>query len=167
MLSSHLGRIHTKPQYQQRYHQHKMEKGEEICFVKGTYAGLAGWKNKAKKRAKGSSMIPVIVQLENELKATKVKLSSFRKPFTEPTCKEEAALQQNPDLELAMINLATMWAQMGVTDISNIAKLVATEINEAQKHQRNLKGKARYRLVEYPVTGKRKSNSVEDTMNEL
>jgi hypothetical protein len=140
----------------------KMEKGEEIRFVKGTYAGLAGWKNKAKKRAKGS-MIPVIVQLERGLKPTMVKLSSFRKAFTEPTSKEEAAVQQNPDLELAMINLATMWAQMGLTDISNIVKLLATEINEAQKHQKNLKGKARYRYVEYPC--KRKSNSV-DTMSE-
>ena len=140
-----------------------MEKGEEIRFVKGTYDGLAGWKNKAKNRAKGSSLIPVIVQLERGPKATKVKLLSFRKPFTEPTCKEEAAVQQNPDLELAMINLATMWAQMGVTDISKIVKLVATKINEAQKHQKNLKGKARYRYVEYPC--KRKSNSV-DTMSE-
>jgi hypothetical protein len=139
------------------------DKGDPIRFIKGTYAGLTGWTNKAKKKAKGSSMIPVIVQLEGGLKATKVKVSSFRKRFILPTCKEEAAVQQNPDLELAMINLATMWAQMGVTDISNIVKLLSTEIHEAQKQQKKLKGKARYRFVEYPVKRKLVGDPMSDS----
>jgi len=138
-----------------------MEKGDEIRFVKGVYANLVGWKNKAKKKVKGSQRVPVIVLLEkigngkDKVKATTVNRSSFRKPFTEATSKEQAAIQQHPDLELAMINLAAMWAQMGKTDLNNVVKLFTDELADAQQRQRKLKGKARYRFVEYPFSLKR------------
>jgi hypothetical protein len=54
-----------------------MEKGDAIRFVKGTYSGYIGWKNKAKKKKKGSQMIPVLVLLEEKvIKGTKVKRAS-------------------------------------------------------------------------------------------
>ena len=127
-----------------------MEKGEAIRFVKGTYAGLIGWKNKAKKKIKGSPNVPVIVQVDKKLKATKVRLTSYRDPFTDPASKEAAAIQQHPDLELAMIDLAAIWAQMGTIDTRNVLALFTTELEQAQKNQKKLKGKARFRSVEYP-----------------
>lgn len=146
----------------------EMEKGDEIRFVKGTYSGLVGWKNKAKKKVKGSQMIPVIVLLEkiangkDKVKATKVKRSSYRKRFSEATSKEQAAIQQHPDLELAMINLAAIWAQMGTTDLKNIVKLFTDELADAQQLQRKLKGKARYRFVEFPF---KRQRDAEDCMS--
>lgn len=63
-----------------------MEKGAAIRFVKGTHAGLTGWKNKGKGRNKGSYLVPIIVLLDYDksskretLKTTKVKYSSYRK----------------------------------------------------------------------------------------
>jgi hypothetical protein len=144
-----------------------MEKGEEIRFVKGTYAGLTGWKNKGKKKAKGSQMIPVIVLLETDrstnkdrLKATRVKRSSYRKRFAEPANKEEAAIQQHSDLEAAMIDFAAKWSQIGTVDPNNIIKLFLVELNDAQKLQKQLGNKARYRYVEYPF--KRNRDNHED-----
>jgi len=145
----------------------RMEKGDPIRFVKGTYAGLVGWKNKGKSRKKGSYMIPVIVLLESDkstkkerLKATKVKFSSYRKRFTEAANKEEAALQQHQDLEAAMINCAGKWAEIGTVDPNSIVKLFLTELGLAQKYQRQLNNKARYRCVEYPM--KRPRSDSED-----
>lgn len=144
-----------------------MEKGDPIRFVKGTYAGLTGWKNKGKSRKRGSQLIPVIVLLvessetytmEN-LKATKVKRSSYRKRFTEPANKEEAAIQQHPDLEAAMINCAAKWAEVATVDNPSIVKLFLAELVEAQKYQLQLKGKSRYRYVEYPISKRSRENS--------
>ena len=44
-----------------------MEKGEELRFIRGTYAGMLGWRNNsAKKSGKMSPCRSVIVQLEDE-----------------------------------------------------------------------------------------------------
>ena len=142
-----------------------MDKGEPIRFVKGTYAGLTGWKNKGKSRRKGSQLIPVIVLLEQDgkrlehLKATKVKRSSYRKRFTEPANKEDAALQQHLDLEAAMINCAAKWAEIATVDNTSIVNLFLAELVEAQKYQMQLKGKARYRYVEYPINKRGRGDS--------
>ncbi|KAL3903644.1 MAG: hypothetical protein SGARI_005282, partial [Bacillariaceae sp.] len=89
-----------------------MEKGRSIRFVKGKYAGYEGWEDKSKRKKKGSRYRPVIIKLEEKEKKTSVLKTSFRSLFHIPSTLEEAALQQHPDLELAMINLAGMFAQI-------------------------------------------------------
>ena len=61
------------------------EKGEAIRFVQGTYAGYVGWYNKARTQKKRSPYRYVIVDYDGELKATRVKKSSIRKPFKVPS----------------------------------------------------------------------------------
>jgi hypothetical protein len=135
------------------------QQGKPIRFVKGTYAGLTGWIDNRKKPKEGSTNTPVIVQLgEDTFKATRVKRASFRNPFTPPATKEMAAIQQHPDIELATIKLAEMWAEIGDIDKKAAAQLLTTEIEFAMKLQNKLKGKARYRSVEWPYFKRGRDN---------
>lgn len=123
------------------------KKGKEIRFVRGTYAGRTGWVNDAKK-TRGKSC-PVIVKLDDEEKETTVWRRSYRKPFSKPANREEAAIQQHPDIELAMIKLFQMFAECDLRSNQNVIHLLNKEFTDAKKHQRDLNGKARYRRVEY------------------
>ena len=116
-------------------------------------------------------MVPVIVLLEIDknnketLKTAKVRSTSYRKRSSDtPASKEEAAIKQHPDLEEAMINFAAKWAQVGTINTSNVIGLFLAELGEAQKKQKQLKHKARYRYVEYPVR-KRGRDDLEETMS--
>jgi len=138
-----------------------MEKGDAIRFVKGTYRGHVGWTNKAK-RATSRGMIAVIVLLDKKtkkVKATKVKRTSIRKPLTEPTSKEQAAVQQHSDLELAMIKHAELWAEMGTIDTAKVVKLFEDELFAAQKRQRRA-GKCRF--VTCPALKRKADDDADD-----
>lgn len=132
-----------------------LNKGSEIRFVKGTYAGMHGWIDKDKKKKKGSAYRNVIVDYkakdgddEDGIYQTRVKESSYRKLWTQPKTFEEAALQQHPDIEKAMITLAEMFAQCG-SDLSNdgVLQLFHEELTRAKAHIKGLGSKARYRYV--------------------
>jgi hypothetical protein len=133
-----------------------MSKGEEIRFVKGKYAGLSGWIDRSKKKKKNSCFRSVIVGLDNEdddfeeEKATRVKISSFRKQVSgDPRTFEEAAVMQHKDIEKAMIDLATMFAQCAVQDTNEVLRLFNTELALALEFQKKLGSKARYRGVAF------------------
>ena len=126
----------------------EMVKGEEIRFVKGTYAGNQGWLNTSKK-SKSGRYDYVIVNLDDKEKPTRVLKSSIRKPFQEPETYEEAAVQQHPEMELAMIRLAEMFAECGVQQAGETVKLFVKELERAHHHQLQLGSKARYRNVNF------------------
>ncbi len=104
----------------------------------------------------------VIVELDDDpddetgmgepvLKATYVKISSFRERFSsQPRSFEEAALMQNKDIEKAMINLGDMFAKLG-GDVNSheVARLFTAELATVQGIQSNLGSKARYRYVNF------------------
>jgi hypothetical protein len=119
------------------------EKGEEIRFVRGVYVGCVGWINKSRKNKK-SSYRHVIVALEGEEKATRVKKSSLRKKFKAPRTYEEACLQQHSDIELAMIQLAEMFSQCHFQDNNNVLQLLNDELVVACDIQSRLGSKGHY-----------------------
>ena len=129
------------------------EKGERIRFVKGTYAGELGWMDKSRKskKSKKSKYRYVIVDLDGGEKATRALLTSYRVHCGEvdPNSCEEAALQQHPDLELAMIRLAEMFAECGMCDTREAVRLFGAEMDLAKQHQHKLGRHARFRSVEF------------------
>lgn len=126
-----------------------MEKGQAIRFVKGTYAGQTGWYNSVNNTKSGIYCSVIVPMKSGAEKATRVLKSSIRAPFADPTTFEEAALQQHPDLELAMINLAEMFVQCGVTRSTEAMKLLDAELTEAYSRFKLLGNKARYRGVDF------------------
>ncbi len=126
------------------------EKGQEIRFVKGTYAGKIGWINKAQKKTKGDVKRHVIVLKDNgEEKATQTNKFSFRKPHVAPKTYEEAAIQQHFDMEKQMIKLAAMFAECAIVDSKGATKIFDKEVRRAIKELNSQGSKARYRNVEF------------------
>jgi hypothetical protein len=132
-----------------------MSKGDAIRFVKGKYAGLAGWIDKNKKKKKNSFYRDVIVMLDDdsgEEKNTRVKISSYRKKaFADPRTFAEACVIQHPDIERTMIELAVMFAQCGIYQNDETLLLFDAELTLAWKLQQKLGSKARYRQVKFPL----------------
>jgi hypothetical protein len=135
---------------QQPHTMAKAAKGDAIRFVKGKYAGLEGWIDKGKKKQKKSFFQNVIVRLEDEEKATYVKISSYRRQFSGAArTYEEAAMMQHSDIERAMIDLAEMFAQCAVRNNTEALRLFNDELNSAREFQQKLGNKARYRSVTF------------------
>jgi hypothetical protein len=128
-------------------------RGDEIRFVKGAYAGKLGWIDKSRmKKYKKSQFWPVIVSLDDgEEKRTRTIKSSVRyRVDKEPATYEEAIMQQHPDIEKKMIELAAMFAQCDVQDLKEAARIFREELTQAQAYQVALpRDKARWRTVEY------------------
>lgn len=108
--------------------------------------------DKSKKKKKNSFFRGVIVLFEDEdgqeEKETKVKRSSYRKAFSgEPRTFEEAAVMQHQDLERAMIDLATMFASLGLRQNTEALRLFNDELNLARSFQQKQGSKARFRNV--------------------
>lgn len=131
------------------------QKGQEIRFIRGKYQGQTGWVNAAKKKTK-KGLQPVIVKMDNGVeKQTRVKVTSFRTPFSAANNYAEAALQQHPDMELAMIKLAESVAECGLRDINEMLVIFEAEIERAKFILLSKGSSARYRIVtcdaDYPA----------------
>ena len=126
------------------------QKGDEIRFVKGSYAGCVGWVNTSKRSKKKSSYVHVIVKTEGNIeKATRVKRNSIRQTFEDPTSFEEAALQQHADLELALIRVTEIFAECGINQTIEAIRLFEEELDRSRAFQISLGNKARYRHIEW------------------
>ena len=113
------------------------EKGKAIRLVKGTYVGRNGWINNSRVALKNSSMVCVIVDLEDgKEKATHVQKTSICPVHEEPQSFKEAALQQHKDLELALVKLAEKFARCGVLDNREALRLFNDELNNAREKQK-------------------------------
>ena len=124
-------------------------KGDELRFVKGTYAGYSGWKNLAIKPKKGNQKRAVIVDKDGEEIATLVNKSSIRKPHDPPRTFEEALLQQHKDVETTMVKLAEMFAKCGISNNKNVLTIFSQELTKARENQIKLGSSARWRHVDF------------------
>lgn len=137
----------------------------KIRFAKGTHKGKEGWEDDSKQYAEDSGYRAVIVKTKNILKQTRVLFTSIRKPFEDATSREEAAIQQHPDLELAIIELAEKWAEIPDYDHNNVMSLLFEELQIADSHQEQRGFKARYRRVFFPSKKNKRDRNDEDEMH--
>ena len=129
-------------------------KGAEIRFVKGTYKGRHGWLDSSRIKCKTSPYRHVIVASkdpnERDL-VTRVKECSYRMPFWAPTSYKEAALQQHPDIETAMIQLAKMFIEIGINDTDGAHRLFDAELFKQFNLAKEKQSRVRFRHVEWPM----------------
>jgi hypothetical protein len=112
-------------------------KGNEIRFIRGTYKGCTGWLDTANKSKKKSKTIWVVVNDEeddeyNEEIHTKVWRTSIREKPKAPTTWAEAAVQQHPEIEDALLEVARLFATCEIADENSVIALIGTEIQRAQ-----------------------------------
>ena len=110
-------------------------KGDKVCFICGSYEEPNGWLDTANKCKKKSKFIWVVVNnkdYEEEIHA-KVWKILVRKRQKAPTTWAEAAVQQHPELEDAVIEVAQLFASCLITDEKSVIELIGNEIRLAQK----------------------------------
>jgi hypothetical protein len=95
-----------------RRRQHKMPPvhGREIRFVRGTYKGCNGWVDTANKTKRGWVWVVVDDKDYEEEVHARVWKSSVREIHKAPTNWAEAAIQQHPEIEFAIIEVSRMFA---------------------------------------------------------
>jgi hypothetical protein len=125
-------------------------KGDEIRFIRGSYKELNGWLDTANKCKRKSKFIWVVVNDEDydEEIHTKVWKSSVREKKKAPTTWAEAAVQQHPEIEDAVIEVARLFASCLITDEKSVIELIGSEIRLAQKENSTMT-KQTVRVVEY------------------
>jgi hypothetical protein len=109
-------------------------KGDGIRFIRGTYKECTGWLDTANKSKKKSKMIWVVVNDEDydEEVHTQVWRTSIRESHKEPVTWAEAAVQQHPEIEAAVIEMARLFASCSIADEKSVMKLIGEEIRRAQ-----------------------------------
>lgn len=123
-------------------------KGDEVHFVGGKYLGKKGWMNAAKTQP--AKMKYVIVDLGdgNEL-ATRVRKDSVGQPPLPPNSYEEAALQQIPEVELALRKAARLLAKCGVQEWTEACRIFEAFGQEESQKLMALGSKATYHTIEW------------------
>ena len=115
-------------------------KGREIRFVRATYKGCTGWVDTANKAKRGWVWVIVDDKDYEEEVHTRVWKSSVRETHKTPTTWAEAATQQHPDIEFAVIELSRMFAtctNLNDTSWESVVQLLGREIKLAQLHVSN------------------------------
>ena len=127
-------------------------KGDDIRFSKGSYAGMRGWLD-ASKPDHPPKMYNVIIQISPvEDKVTRVMKTSVRFLVNDtiPVSMEEAVLKQHRDVDVAMDRLAALLAQCMVRPASNeIHRIFENKIDEAWSSQTMKGEKATWRVTEF------------------
>lgn len=135
-------------------------KGVEIRILKGTYQGCKGWLNDAEAakntNQKRAYAYVIVADDEGDELVTRIKRTSFRM-VEKATTYEAAALQQHPDMEKAMIDLARMFAECHIQGNDGALQLFNAELDIARENQRKLGHKARFRLVQWTQTKRKNS----------
>ena len=124
------------------------DRGQPIRFIKGSYVGFNGCINTGK-TAKSPMYQYVIVATDNGDKRTRVKKTSIRPLWQAPQSYEEAALQQYPEIELAMVRLAEMWASCGIDNNVIVTNLFNRELDNARSAALDAGPAFRSRSVQY------------------
>jgi hypothetical protein len=115
-------------------------KGREIRFVRGTYKGCTGWLDSANKTKKDWVWVVVDDKDYEEEVHARVWKSSVRESHKAPTTWAEAAVQQHPEIEFAIIEVSCMFAtctNLDDTTFLSVGNLLGKEIKLAQQHVGN------------------------------
>ena len=108
-------------------------KGEAIRFIRGTYIGCIGWLDTANK-CKRSKLIWVVVNDEDydEEVHTKVWQTSIRESLKQPETWADAAVQQHPEIEAAVIEVTRLFATCPILDEIAVMELISKELKRAK-----------------------------------
>jgi hypothetical protein len=112
-------------------------KGREVRFVRGTYKGCTGWVDSANKTKKGWVWVVVDDEDYEEEVHARVWKSSIRESHKAPTTWAEAAVQQHPEIEFAIIEVSRMFATCTTFDDRtwpSVVDLLGKELKLAQQH---------------------------------
>jgi hypothetical protein len=124
-------------------------KGNPVRFIAGKYGGKTGWVNNSENA--DEEIVPVIVNLGRKgEKATYVYRSSVRPDSSEaaPNSYAEAVLQQCPDIERSLVEVARKLAKCDIKrDVAGFHKVIETKLNEAIVLQESKGSKAMYRKI--------------------
>ena len=127
------------------------EKGKQIRFIAGKYAGKQGWEDLA--RQQGDKTIPVIVDLgKRGEKETYVYNSSYvlNDASSLPGSYAEAVIQQCPDLEKMLVATCRAFAKTDIgRDPEGFHRLFNQHLHQAVYWQRSKGSKALYRSIAY------------------
>ena len=125
------------------------DKGEEIRFVGGTYAGRTGWQHAGKEDT--AKMTHVIIEKEGEhLKGTRVRKENVRNEDKTPPANYEAAmLNQQRDIEVLLRQVTKKIAKCGLYDSTIISMVFTQFMDEAIQTQRDLGYEAQWHWVDF------------------
>ncbi len=129
------------------------QRGREIRFVKGKYIGYNGWINDhGDHTAQSYTVIVSGYKRDNgatQDKITKVRKESVRdRTLPPPNSKSEAIMQQHPEIEAAVIEMARLFASCSITDEKSVMALIGKEIRRAQAENQSLPTQT-IRVVEF------------------
>ncbi len=130
-------------------------KGEEIRFIRGTYKHCIGWIDTANKsKKKKDKLVYVIVNDEDygELVHAHVWRSSIREMHKEPVTWAEAPVQEFPEIEDAVIEMARLFLSCVMENKeseNSVMQLIAKEIRRAQTENLQLPQQT-VRVVTFP-----------------
>jgi hypothetical protein len=115
-------------------------KGDAIRFIRGSFKECTGWLDTANKSKRRSKMIWVVVNDEDydEEVHAHVWRTSIREPHKVPVTWAEAAVQQHPEIEAAVIEMARLFASCSMADETSVMELIGEEITRAQTETGNL-----------------------------
>jgi hypothetical protein len=126
-------------------------KGAELRFTKGSYMGKTGWINEDGKLL--DCYVHVIIHMGDGLeeRLTKVRKTSMKRIADDrpAATREEAILQQHPDIEAIMEKLAAELAKCGLDRTKETARIVSVKLQEAIVAHRTKGSKATYRFTRF------------------
>lgn len=125
-------------------------KGQPIRFVGGTYKKMTGWYNESQSFNPNPLRKNVIVDMGDgfEQKAN-VWRFSIRAAHKAPKSREEAMMQQHPDIEICMIEMCRRIASCEVHSVEGVLKLIRAELTDAINDQCQRGTSARWRKVHF------------------
>ena len=124
--------------------------GEPLRVIRGKYAGCSGFVNLSRSNTK--KFIQVWIQDDDgRLTACRVKRTSVRSPFRPAQTFEDAIIQQHPDIELALVQLAEMFASCDIQNTRRTLELLDFELSSAMSRMRESGANPRYRGVRFPA----------------
>src|SRR6056300_476718 len=110
------------------------EKGEEVRFLGSKHCGKIGWLNDGKKTKSKKFVNVIIMEPNGDLIATRLAPFNVRKRHKQPSNREEAMIQEDPDLENEIAAWCRKVAKYQIS-VTAVTQIVEEELVEAGNYQ--------------------------------
>jgi hypothetical protein len=134
-----------------------MRKGREIKITRGEYKGMKGWLDADAKQLKKQVYIIISIR-EGEDLGKRVWKSSIRSR-SRPASWEEAIIDQHPDIDGKLDELANLLAKCEIGDNSQpMARIFMARMNEANQRQAAMGHRAVWRNTVFTTEGDQRTH---------